>query len=112
MGSGSELFARGGPLHNGMPPLSFARGDIDTGASVLASILRFTIWVLLILAAVWLVREVLTTMRVRRASAPPLPNPAVTELEMAYARGEVSRADYLTRRADLTGVPPPAPPAG
>jgi len=39
-------------------------------------------------------------------------NPAMAELEMLYARGEVSRDDYLTRRADLSGVPPPAPPAG
>ena len=29
---------------------------------------------------------------------------------MLYVRGEVSRTDYLTRRADLTGVPHAAPP--
>jgi len=36
----------------------------------------------------------------------------MAELDMLYARGEVSRTDYLTRRADLTGVPPPGPLAG
>jgi hypothetical protein len=35
----------------------------------------------------------------------------VAELDMLYARGEVSRADYLVRRADLIGTPPEAPPA-
>jgi uncharacterized membrane protein len=109
MDSSSGLFARVGPALNGLP---FPRGGVDGGVSVLAIVLRFTIWVLLILAAVWLIREILTAMRVRRASAPPPSNPAMAELEMLYARGEVSRADYLTRRADLTGVPPPGPPAG
>ena len=89
----------------------FGRGG-DGAVSVLATVLKFTIWVLLILAAAWLVREILAAIRSRRASAPPLPNPAMAELEMLYARGEVSRDDYLTRRADLSGVPPPAPPAG
>jgi hypothetical protein len=95
---------------NGLPAAAFGREGVDTGVSVLAIVLRFTIWVLLILAAVWLLREILLAMRVRKASAPPPPNPAMAELEMLYARGEVKRADYLTRRADLTGVPPPAPP--
>jgi hypothetical protein len=109
MDSGSGLFGRVGPALNALP---FDHGGVDAGVSALAVVLRFTIWVLLILAAVWLLREILTAMRVRRASAPPPPNPAMAELDMLYARGEVSRTDYLTRRADLTGVPPPGPPAG
>jgi putative membrane protein len=38
---------------------------------------------------------------------------ALTELDLCYARGEVSREEYLQRRADLGGqtVPPPAPEA-
>lgn len=111
MDTGSGPFARAGPIVNGLQPLAF-RGGPDGGVTVLAVVLRFTIWVLLILAAVWLLREILTAIRVRRATAPPPPNPAMAELEMLYARGEVSRPDYLTRRADLTGVPPPGPPAG
>ncbi len=101
---------QGGPsLDAGHLPLM--HGEFDTGVSVLSIVLRFTIWVLLILAAWWLAREILTIVRLRRASAPPLPSPAMAELDMLYARGEVARAEYLTRRADLTGVPPPAPPA-
>ena len=54
---------------------------------------------------------------------PPPRNPAMDELDLRYARGEVDRADYLQRRADLSdrtgtpsapGRPPttPSPPAG
>jgi uncharacterized membrane protein len=88
--------------------LPAGRPGIDTGVSVLAIVLRFTVWILVILAVVWVVREILAAIRGHRA--PPLPNPAMAELEMLYARGEVSRTDYLTRRADLTGVPHTAPP--
>ncbi len=97
---------------NGDFPLAVGRdGFHGEAADVLAIVLSFTIWVLVILAVVWLLRELMATKRARAASAPPTPNPAMAELEMLYARGEVSRADYLTRRADLTGVPPQAPPA-
>lgn len=102
-GSGGPAFAiRGAVGHAGF----------DTGVSVLAVVLRFTVWVLLIIAAVWVIREILATIRARRPSAPPQPNPALAELEMLYARGEVTRADYLSRRADLAGIPPPATPPG
>lgn len=86
------------------------RGGYDTGVSVLAICLRFVVWVLVILAIAWLVRALIGALHSRRALAPPLPNPAVAELEMMYARGEVTRIDYLTRRADLSGVPPPVMP--
>jgi len=43
MDRGGDLFGRGG----------------DGAVSVLATVLKFTIWVLLILAAAWLVREIL-----------------------------------------------------
>jgi hypothetical protein len=91
-----------GPVGNGA----------DSGVAVLAIVLRFTLGVLLIVAAVWVIREILGTIRSRRAPAPPLPNPAAAELELLYARGEVNRTDFLTRRADLTGVPHTAPPPG
>ena len=88
----------------------FAGGHLDTGVSVLAITLRFTFFVLVILAVIWIVREILRAIRGRHALTPPAPSPAVTELELLYVRGEISRADYLTRRADLTGVPHTAPP--
>ncbi len=39
------------------------------------------------------------------------PSPAVHELDMRYARGELDRDDYLQRRADILGhgAVPPAP---
>jgi putative membrane protein len=48
---------------------------------------------------------------------PPPHNPALAELDLRYARGEVTREEYLQRRADLLGhigpgsaAPPGAPP--
>ena len=101
-----------GPFGSALNAVRFPAGrpGIDTGVSVLAIALRFTFGILVVLAVVWVVREVLAAIRGRRASMPPPPSPAVTELEMLYVRGEVSRTDYLTRRADLTGVPHTAPP--
>jgi hypothetical protein len=101
-GGGGQLFGRGAPFLHG--------GGVDSGVTVLAIVLRFTIWVLVILAAVWFLRELFATIRAGRPSAPPLASPAMAELEMLYARGEVSRADYLSRRADLAGIPAPVPP--
>ncbi len=101
----NDRFFPGGPIGPG-------GHGVDTGVSVLAIVLRFTLGVLLIVAAVYVIREILATIRSRRALSPPVPNPAAAELEMLYVRGEVSRTDYLTRRADLTGVPHTAPPPG
>jgi hypothetical protein len=42
-------------------------------------------------------------------------SPGIHELDVRYARGEIERADYLQRRADILGAAglaaPPAPPA-
>jgi hypothetical protein len=47
-------------------------------------------------------------------AAPPAPiaalDPAGTELRVRYARGDITREEYLTRSADL-GLPGPAPEA-
>ena len=52
-------------------------------------------------------------------SAQPPQSPGIHELDVRYARGEIDRADYLQRRADMLGAaavasptasPPPAPP--
>jgi hypothetical protein len=96
---------------NGPFPFEAGRGSSDTGVSVLAIILRFTLWVLVILAVVWFAREVLRVIEARSQRHAPPQNPAVAELELRYARGEINRADYLGRRADLGGPPPAAPPA-
>jgi putative membrane protein len=47
--------------------------------------------------------------------APPARDPALAELRLRYARGEIDRDEYLTRAVDLGDVPPPppqSPPAG
>jgi len=46
-----------------------------------------------------------------RGYGPPpwKPNAALAELDLRYARGEIDRAEYLQRRADLLGAPPPHP---
>ena len=108
MGNGSMPFAPG-PVRIGGGHLGY-----DAGVSVLAIALRFTIWILIILAVVWIVREILRAIQAHthRPVPPSPPSPAITELEMLYARGEVSRTDYLARRADLGAhSPPAAPPA-
>jgi putative membrane protein len=37
-------------------------------------------------------------------------NPAIDELDLRYARGELDRVEYMQRRADLLGAPPPDDP--
>jgi uncharacterized membrane protein len=99
-----NFIGRGGPV---------ALGGYNTGVSVLAIVLRFTIWVLIVLAVVWVIREIIATIRSGQSRVPRAVSPALMELDMLYARGEVSRIDFLTRRADLASVPPPiAPPPG
>lgn len=74
-------------------------------------------WLLIVVALVvgtWLVvRAVLAR------PAPPRPpygvpppgwtpqNPALHELDLRYARGEIARDEYMQRRADLSGQAPP-----
>ena len=45
-----------------------------------------------------------------RPAGPPL-DPALAELRLRYARGEVSRDDFLRISTDLGAPPPPPPPA-
>ena len=75
-------------------------------------ILWFVIWVLAILVVAWGTRELFRHLGSSRRAGPPAPSPAITELELRYARGEVTREEYLTRRADLLGgyLPPGASP--
>lgn len=57
---------------------------------------------LLVLGLVWLLRR----LPARDAGgAAAIADPAVTELRMRYARGEVDRETYLQSIADLTGRP-------
>ena len=99
-----------GPMRSGVAGARrLLPGGGNTAVDVLGSVFRFIIWVLVILAVVWAVREVLRTIRASRHHVAP-PSPALMELEMRYARGEIPRNDYLQRRADLGGTPQAGPP--
>lgn len=69
-----------------------------TGLIVFQSLLHLLVWVLLLLT-VWLVTRMILRRPRPLASAPR--RPALDELDMLYARGEVTRDDYLSRRTDL-----------
>jgi uncharacterized membrane protein len=78
---------------------------------VLATVLRFVAVLLVIAAIVYLARFFLQTRAQTPHHAPPPPRSAgLDELDMRYARGEVTRTEYLERRADLGGTAPPPPP--
>ena len=44
------------------------------------------------------------------AGGPRPPDPAIAELRMRYARGEIARDEYVQRAADLGDAAPPPPP--
>jgi putative membrane protein len=46
----------------------------------------------------------------RAAPVPAGPDPALAELRLRYARGEIDRDDYLQRATDLGGAAPAPPP--
>jgi putative membrane protein len=74
-------------------------------------------WLLIVVAlvagAILLARLLLDRPRSLggRWGAPPWQhqNPALHELDLRYARGELDRTEYLQRRADLLGQPGPEP---
>ena len=56
---------------------------------------------LLVVGAIWLARTL-----TRPSSPPGGPSPARAELDLRYARGDLTREEYLQRRADLEGGQP------
>jgi putative membrane protein len=87
--------------------------DWGPGWGVFWGLLWAAFWVVVILVAVWLLRGELPRLQ-HRFGEPP----ALRLLEERYARGEISREDFLERRAVLLQPPPgseatpPPPPAG
>ncbi|HEY2703236.1 MAG TPA: SHOCT domain-containing protein [Candidatus Dormibacteraeota bacterium] len=78
---------------------------------VLATVLRFVAVLLVIAAAVYVARSFLQARAQTPHHTPPPPrSPGLDELDMRYARGEVTRSEYLERRGDLGGTAPPPPP--
>jgi putative membrane protein len=72
------------------------------GVAIFWGFTGIAFWILLIALIVLLVRRTRTTGENSGA-------PAVRLLEERYARGEISRDDFLERRAVLAGRPPAAP---
>ena len=79
----------------GMMPFNSDR----TALVVFALILCFVSFLLFLAAAILITRQVLRHLASR---APRTPSSALEELDTRYARGDIARDEYFTRRADLT----------
>jgi len=83
-------------------------------------IVGMILFALMIASIVWLVVSIARPGRPMRMGwyggagyGPRFRPPALDELDMAYARGQLTRDEYFRRRADLTGwAPPGGPPPG
>ncbi len=89
----------------------------DGGFPVFGLVMMIGFVVLVVVGVILLVRLMRTPVPAVGAPAPfappppgPRPDPALTELRMRYARGEVSRDEYVRMATDLGGAPPPAEP--
>lgn len=85
----------------------------DSAAAYLAIVLHFVAILVIVAAAVYIVLRILRHRAAGRIVLPPR-SAGVDELDLRYARGEIERAEYVTRRADLLGLTyaPPPPGAG
>ena len=81
---------------------------------LVGGIVGLVLFALLIASVVWLIVSVSRPDRWSHSfpgpgfPPPPYRNVALEELDLAYARGQVTREEYFRRRADLTGWAPPA----
>ena len=81
-------------------------------------IVGLILFALMIASIIWLVVALSRPGRPARMGwyggvgyGPRFRHPALDELDLAYARGQLTRDDYFRRRADLTGWSPPGGPA-
>lgn len=84
----------------------------ESGWHIAGTILWIVLLVAVLVLGVLIVRQ-LMTRPLRPTTPPPLwppRTPALDELELRYARGEIGRDEYLGRRADLL-TPWPVGPA-
>jgi uncharacterized membrane protein len=92
----------------------FIRHAYGFGFPLWGTIIGLVLLALLIGSVVWLVIAVSRPSRHVRANwyaggayGPRFRHPALDELDLAYARGQLTREEYFRRRADLTGWSPP-----
>jgi putative membrane protein len=64
---------------------------------------------ILLIVRMWAARPNTPTGGWRPGGSPPPSSPAISELDLRYARGEIGREEFLQRRADLLGHVPPPP---
>jgi putative membrane protein len=76
-------------------------GDFGSGWWVVMMVGMLIFWGLVIVGAVWLVREF---MHGRETSGPDTP---LALLDRRFAAGEISAEEYRERKAVLTGESPP-----
>jgi uncharacterized membrane protein len=79
-----------------LPPAGWA------GVAIVWGFIGTAVWILLIALIVLIVRAIRTTARDPQV-------PAERVLEERYARGKISREEFLERRAVLDGTSPEAP---
>jgi hypothetical protein len=97
----------------------FIRYGYGYGFPLWGAIIGLILLALLVGAIIWLIVAVSRPGRPARMMrwqggpyGPHLRTPALDELDLAYARGQMTRDEYLRRRADLTGWGPPGGPPG
>jgi putative membrane protein len=96
------------------PPIRGAVGPqlIDRGhdaAVYLAIVLHFVAIVVVTAAAVYVLLHLIRGWGGRKGSGR---SAGIDELDVRYARGEIDRTEYVTRRADLLGITYGPPPVG
>jgi putative membrane protein len=97
----------------------FFNGHDGGGPEWVHGLFALLVVVALVAGTIFVVRMLLANRPIGRHVSPPPPphSPALAELDLRYARGEVTREEYLQRRADLTGhlggaTPPMTMPPG
>jgi uncharacterized membrane protein len=85
-----------------MTTTALAATAFGGGLAFVWALMGVAFWIALIVLIVLLVRGTSTTARA-------CPEPAVRLLETRYARGEITREEFLERRATLSGRSPTAP---
>jgi putative membrane protein len=95
-------------LFNQMDP-GFGRHGFDHHGLWSFGLVPLILWVVLIGVAVWAVLRVTSrrTLVASTASVParPRPDTALEEVRLRYARGEMSREEFVQRSRDLGGNP-------
>lgn len=98
-------FGPHGPQVSPMPGGYAPAGHDYGGVLILGSVLRFVALLVILGAIIAIVWMILDHLRNHGG-----PSQALRELDLAYARGTVSREEYFARRGDLAALQaPPAP---